>query len=444
MKESDQEQTKTDIYAAASSQKAASEVGATVSDNYINSSKTVAWSKAEIALAEAYDNGSTESVAESDAKTAVEDYYSVQEMNQIKQWNATISAADTAENTSDMENISDDYVSIRYSYDSQTYTAENWSVVTRSVTLANGTSADVKAVKTTDTQTTSDIVIGPNGPIVHDGDVQTESWSTSADTTNHVVWGIRVSPPDSSYDKLKFVEFADYEKSWDRINQSNADLKNELGPFATSTYDAYQNGEIESQDVLSKNTRMMEYGTDGRASNASMYDSVAALSAMGVDTPNLNGTGMMTVSHNGQETTGMLMAHNAPDDQWRVGKTYNASNISGPVYVASSDGKEVALNGEFEIVSMTNTDGEQIASVDTTQYDYQIADTSEYTSLLDEMAELRQEIEEREPDTTTGGSSGGLLDDLINEYGKSAVVGFAIVGLVGILVLKQLLDLYTP
>jgi len=120
---------------------------------------------------------------------------------------------------------------------------------------------------------------------------------------------------------------------------------------------------------------------------------------MGYDTPNLTESGTMTVEYKGVSRTGVLMAQQAPNGTWGVNTTYNTSNINGTVFMATTDGKKVdfADGEEFTIVAMTAKDGSQINSTRTTKYAYKTADTQELLDMQQQLIDLRQEIEDREP-----------------------------------------------
>ena len=60
MKQSDANQTKVDIYASASAEAATGETFRSVNTNYLQDSESAAWMKIQIAVAEAYQNGSSE------------------------------------------------------------------------------------------------------------------------------------------------------------------------------------------------------------------------------------------------------------------------------------------------------------------------------------------------------------------------------------------------
>jgi hypothetical protein len=171
----------------------------------------------------------------------------------------------------------------------------------------------------------------------------------------------------------------------------------------------YQDGNINSSDVLSRTTTMFEYGS--RAQNGSYYDVIGASAAMGLETPNLNETGQMTIT-DGAGTThqGMLFARNPPNNEWVVGQTYDPANISGPVQFATTDGEMMQLDRPFTVESATDKEGNSRDSVGTTRYNYQTADTSETTGKYDDLLGLTGELQQRSESVDSnggGGSSGG-------------------------------------
>jgi hypothetical protein len=130
---------------------------------------------------------------------------------------------------------------------------------------------------------------------------------------------------------------------------------------------------------------------------------------MGLDTPNLNQSGTMDVTYQNQQYTGMLMARNAPNGSWQAGTSYNTSNIEGPVFIATTDGKyvEFAEGETFRVNNIRAKDGSDISNVSTTKYAYQTSNVSELQEMQSRLTALKEEIEEREP-TGGGGGFGGF------------------------------------
>ena len=90
MQESDANQTEVDIYQAAAAEKGNGETFGSVYNNYLQDTESAAWMKMQVAVAEAYQNGSTKSEAKVEAKNAIADYYAVKQVNLIERWDASL------------------------------------------------------------------------------------------------------------------------------------------------------------------------------------------------------------------------------------------------------------------------------------------------------------------------------------------------------------------
>ena len=218
---------------------------------------------------------------------------------------------------------------------------------------------------------------------------------------------IRVDAPTTDYDSKKFVDQTAFGDNFQRMNTLKNSLQTESDAFVEATYADFDSGAANASDVISANTAMFEYGTQADG-NSSLYDSTAALTLMGFDTPNMSTTGTQDVTYKGNQYTGIVLARNAPGGSWQTGTTYNTSNITGPVFLATADGQKVdfAENTTFTIDQMRNRDGGNVSSVETTKYVYKTANTSELNDMQNQLFELREEIESREPDGGGAGSGG--------------------------------------
>jgi hypothetical protein len=212
-------------------------------------------------------------------------------------------------------------------------------------------------------------------------------------------------------------------------------LESEVDNYVDATWEDYDTGSINASDVISANTAMFEYGVRSGNESETLYSSTAALAMSGYDTPDLNQTGTMTVSYNGASLTGLLMARQAPNGTWEVGKTYNTIDIDGPVFMLTTDGEKIDFkdNRQFTIESMTAKDGSSLNSTQTRQYSYKTTNTSETLALQESLIELRQEIEDREPNG--GGSSGGFLGGI--SLGGSSLAAIVAVASAALLLSRE-------
>lgn len=428
MRESDANQTKTDIYTAGSSLKGQSEVFDSVYDNYMQDTESAAWMKMETAVAEAYQNGATEAEAKTQAKQAIADYYAVKQINLLEKWNASVSQVNTLKERAEMEDgVESRFVDLmavdpqdeRYPHG----TTYNGTGTSSSVVLANQSTVESMTLK-----------LGLNtadGPMTEFVNVTTGNVSWDAFTDGpYVASSVYIKPPTTDYSNLHVLKFSVYSSRWEKIEDLSSALQSEADNYVSATWEDFSTGTINASDVISSHTAMFEYGVRSSNESEGLYQSTAALAMMGYDTPNMTNAGTMTVKYNGANNTGLLLAENAPGGTWETGTTYQTSNISGPVMLATVDGKKLDLQGEFTIVGMTSKDGSRVESTSTTEYVYKTADTSETVALQNQLSNLRQEIEDREPDGGAGGGSDWSLPDWV----PGGPLG-AGVGTVGVIVL---------
>ena len=433
-------QSKSDIYNAALSQKASSESYSVLYRNYLNDTESAAWMQAEIAIANAYKNGSSKAVAKSKARAAIADYYTTKQLNLIDNWEASATAfkalRERAENES---NISKTYVSLGYdaSWGGYLINSVNTTYLgpeNVTVTTANGSNTTVEALRFK-MRTGKSSEENPPGPVTFHpaDDEQTHySWIGSVDdmdgthhTVDLTVYGANVSAPNSNYEAATFMNFTEYRQQYKRTQTLNDALQSEVDPFVDSTWEAYQAGTINSSDVLSANTQMFAYGSD-YTQDDNLYNAVAALSAMGLATPDLNGTGTMAISYQGGVHHGLVMAREAPNGSWSANTTYNASQIDGPVFIVTTEGEKVDMTGEFSILDISSTDGSTVDSIQATKVVYKTSNTTELQNKIESIEELRKEMEAKEQ-AAAGGGSGSPVDP---KYllGALAVVGLLAYG----------------
>ncbi|WP_435124045.1 hypothetical protein [Halobaculum sp. D14] len=440
MQQIDKNETQLSIYQAAVTSKSRLETTKTTYQNYLNDTESAAWMRAEMEIAEAYKNGSSKAIAKTQARKAIAEYYAKKQINLIQQWNTTVVSTWTLEKQADTSsNVSNGFVDARQksTNSEQCLSTSITGNSSSTVTLVNSSTVNVRALSfslqtdpcgsiegaTTITKTINS-GLAPGGEY---GDVQY----------------VYVQGHMSSADRIRYLYFADWADLWRRIEQQNSNLQAEVGPFVNSTWQAFQTGKINASDVISRNTAMFRYGVDTIQNDTSLYTSTAALATMGLDMPKINGTGQMTVEYNGLTYHGLVLAQQAPNGSWTVGRTYHTSNITGNVMLVTVNGERLTMNGEFTITSMTAEDGTSMQTVKATKVVYKTSNASELMNKMQQIRQLRAELEEREPKAGgggTGGSGGGLLKQLAAVLGVSVGVAAVIVLAAGVLVVK----IYSP
>ena len=304
MQQSDANQTKVDIYNAGAAEVGEVDTFGSTYDNYLNDSESVAWMKMQVAVAEAYQNGSTKTVAVSKARQAISDYYAVKQINLIEQWNTTASNLDYLHQTAANEtDISSKFVyapSPNLGGGSRGGYAGYQGTSTVNLDLVNGSTRSSLAldygIESIETSlTTKTATIHPDS-----GTVEKTGDNNNGGRVSETV----IKAPDSNYDPLTVVTYEDYDDRMDKIRTLNTNLQAEAESFVNATYADFDAGVINASDVISANTAMFEYGT---SDGSSLYDSTAALAMMGFDTPNMTNSGTMDVNYNGRTYTGILL-----------------------------------------------------------------------------------------------------------------------------------------
>ncbi len=425
LQKADALETKKEIYDQISIQATNNDQTLTTYGNYLNDTETIALMEGKNAYIKALENGSAESVARNKATEAVADYYSVKQQNLIAAWNtsATVfnSSRTVAANTTD---VSTNYVSYveesdtgNDNYDDSSYEG----LSNASMQLVNATSADVLGFEIfvaanydTSRQTATRTVTPATG----------QAEITASGTT---VWvnELYVEPPNSNYDRLTMMTFEEFEAINTEIESQNSEVQGQLDTFINNTYDSYQQGTINASDLIDPYLGAREYDPE-----TSSTWNLRTLSSMGLSGPkNLSTIGVMNITTDGENVSGVLMSNEVPNGGFVVNQTYNASALNGSQYVAETNGDTQKLSGEFTITAAETTDGEPIADGETIEYrtiDYQTADTQEFQALQQQLDELTAELNARQQTLRNSGGTGWLPQGV--SLGQVAPIAVAIGG----------------
>jgi hypothetical protein len=418
MRAAETNQTKTDIYSGASSSKAGFNAWAAPYDNYLSDTESVAWMKAQVAIANAYKNGSSKATAKVEAREAIADYYATKQVNLIEQWNQTVSELDYLEQTEQQEGISETFFDANGTQGVNDCCSNSYELRTRSfntapaaIPLTNGSTRGSRTFSVgswyiSGGSWTSEEVIN-----VTDGKTYVPAGSAGVWRSGEEMYfhDMLVKAPNTNYDDLYLFRTAKFADRMDRIESKNSALQAEAENYVNATWEDFESGKINASDVVSSHTAMFEYGVRSGNESEGLYRSTAALALMGYDTPNMSSTGMMNVTYRGVSYTGLVLAAEAPNGTWQTGVTYSVDNFSSPVFMATSDGRKIDFaSGEtFTISDMTARDGSTITESHTTKYVYKTANTSQLLQLQEDMLALRQSIEYEQDQIGSGGGGGG-------------------------------------
>jgi hypothetical protein len=460
VREAESAQDKVDLYAAAEAQKTHNQDFDAVYGNYVNDSESVAWMKAEKAIAEAHENGETKSQAKTAAREAISDYYTVKQINLINNWNTTITGWDYVLERSNQENFqsqsydnqwephSESAQFVDYTGTSQVDVACSPTALSqKQKTLANGTSHTTLYLEVVDQNDYSVMDIQP----AFDNDSDSEGSDQYYEAANQrfvcidyaYIDTLMVDAPNSNYNDLTYHDLGEFIDRYRQLEARNNELQSESDAFVDATWQDLEDGNINSSDVISRNTQMFEYGSAAASGNGSYYDTIGATAAMGIETPQLEGTGTMTITDGGGTTHEGMLFGDPPNGSWTVGTTYDPSNISGPVIMATTDGEELELDRPFTVESATDKEGNERSVVETQRYNYRTSNTSDLNEKYDRLLGLSGELQERSESVDSnngggggGGSSSGTLPDwLTATYFGIPLWAFAAVLLVALVLI---------
>jgi len=391
-------ETKKEIYDQASIQAQNNDLTNTAYANYLNDTESIALMEGKNAYIRALENGSAESVARNGAIEAVSSYYAVKQKNLIASWNTSATVIDSAHSTAvNTTNVSEMFV--KPIGDSNTV---HGGVDNSTLTLVNSSTVGVTRLHIKGTYDTAGFHIDPTT-----GNKTVNAYGGTTGDINLSQYIVK--PPNDNYGELEVVNFNSYADRWQDIEQQNDDVQAQVDTFVNNTYSSYQQGDINTSDLVDPYLGAREYSPE-----TSDTWTLRTLSAMGMDTPeNLSNIGRMNVTASGTTYTGVLMSDGTPEGGYVVGETYNASNLTGAQFVATDDGDAVELEGSFTLDSARTTSGEEYAEGESVAYkdvNYQTANTSEFKALQEDLDRLTAEINARQQEQRNAGG-GGILPD---------------------------------
>lgn len=413
----DAQQVKQDTYAAAANQHQGYESFNSTMTNYLEDAQTTALIKGKNAYIQALNNGSAKSVATSEAKAAIEDYYAVKQIQLAKQWSASAENVVYLSDTTKQEGVSEDFVeipvedpdgSVTYYQDvsgdpsdADIYLHDTQAAT---VSLVNGSSVDSTALvaNLSDGIDTNHVTISPLDGPVHD-----VSYDSSTTNNEHIVDLHRVNVDDPSGGSTDVMDFSAYQQVNQDIIAQSDNAKAQMDTLANNTYDAYTQGEINNTDLVDPYTLSAEY------SPGSEFQGWAAaqLTLLGQNNPDaMENIGYMNVTDETTNTSyqGVLMSPSNPSfGEFTVNNTYDAATLSGQQYIVT-DSQVVELTGNFTLTAAQTHSGESVQNVTMYEKQYTTTNVTELQQLYDDLSKTRAEIEAREQNLLSSGG-GGLL-----------------------------------
>lgn len=428
-------ETKKEIYDQVSIQNQNNQLTDTAYSNYLNDTETIALMEGKNAYIRALENGSAESVARNAAIQAVADYYATKQVNILSQFEVnaivTNSSRFTAENTTGMNKTfiqMNRYASGDGNSDGHPIANESLDVENTTATLVNSSSHEFTSVNITlEGEAVNSVSPERTSKVI--SPTHEKSWlvgTYSGDSYTHNVTGFTVRPPDSNYDPINYYTVAETQRLWQQVEQQNNDVQAQLDTFINNTYSSYQQGDINTSDLVDPYLSAREYS----AQNSSQFQTwgLRTLSSLGVNPPqNLSNIGRMTVVSGSVTYDGILMSDENPSGGFTVGQTYNASDLNGSQFVALEDGDLHKLQGTFTLESAETAQGDTIETNESIEYNsinYQTSNTSEFKALQEDLDALSAEINARQQTLRNSGGT-GLLPGL-GSVGTGGLIGIVV------------------
>ena len=416
------QEKKREIHGAASTQRQNELILLDSYSNYLQDTPNIARMEGKNAYIRALENGTGEGESRTKAKGAVEDYYTVKDIQLIRSWNVTVTRAwDLHKKARNESGVAADFVHPDATKNGNTYyEKEEVDIVGTGTTTVNVQNGSVTA------KTIKIRVAGYDG----DGDGWTNKTreigptdGTSTIDNGHsdlhyeaTVYGITVDPPTSDYEKVDILKFQEHADAHSEISTQTSNVISNIDQFIDGTYSSYQKGDIKTTDLVDPYLEAREYSPD----MDSDAWSVRSMAALGIEPPkNMSNIGYMEVTvGDGSVYEGVLMSDGSPDGGFEINRTYHADNITGAQYVVKEDGTTKTLNGEFTITNVSTPDGEAYngTTVKYSDIDYRTTDTEEYQQKMAELQDQIAEINSRQQQMLDGGG-GGLFDGIGGSFG---------------------------
>lgn len=390
--------------------------------NNIQAADNVAYSKGQVAVVEALNNGKSESEADAKMKDAIDKYFSkIQEnilihyntqADQIRHhYNKIAEHADlTADGTGSIfwiwgRNTSDETVAQGDTgLDTSTgYTVhETGAAFAQTANVGSATYNTIMVELLDGTKKESERVVGGSSDNYWAGPFP--GTSTQADG---VVMSFGIKDTDGSV--VEYFYPYDYWQSWDEVIATRDSVLADLSGFVTDIYAAYEPGEVDLAGVVDPTTFATELATD---TDSEAYRQAAA-AQLGIPTSATENVSITIHGENEVTIQTDLYTDHSPTDGFQVGETYNPSSWTEPLFVTYPDSEtgemDIAqLEDSFTIEAATGPEGNAVDSFDTVSTNAQSANTEELKANLDQLRETQQEmLANQSPTDGGGGSSGG-------------------------------------
>jgi len=392
-------------------------------DNSMEDARSVAWAKAKIEIVEAMEQGENASVAKSQAKDAVDEYYTLRQKNLVEKAWANAYAIEDISNSS---SVTEYYLS-----------GDNQWADASSVSVADGT-----WITYADGSGTFPPKINSQAA----GASRSVSWlSTESD--------YRVSFNGSNSGELYQPD--NFKARFDEMADQSNQVNNNVDTYVDNVYAEYNEGDLDASDIAESSPTAVasQAATDLNSTGYYGYAS-AALRSVGVAGP--TNTSHIVTLEDGTQIEGTLYVTDTDNFSVSTGETYDPGNFSGSVFITVAEltyengtavkGSELAsqfhpVQQNFTVESATNTKTGDAVEVTTGEdKDYTSNNASKLKQELEEMQEARaywQAQATLASGGTGGGSGGGGSSGTSWNLGGQQMLAAVAIGGAALFVLKD-------
>lgn len=403
-----QEQEMQDIHANAQTLSTDQQSTITAYTNALNDARTVAWTEAECATLDALEANRSQEVTRQWARENITRYYSRMETNVVADFQSKISRLAYLGQVKQNESLDSSILTTAPTYpstigsDHDINGISNWSVGSQSTTipLSNGSNTTLQTVEL-------EVYSSSDGT-----EYVPVSWYIDDRTDD-----VRQLRFESSYNNSTVValDLYPYYQVMQDIESQNTQMLSNANTTVNGLYGSYVRGNLNVSDYRSVQCTADSVGVGVNSTYYSIY-AVSALAKAGAEVPDLNQTGSITiessqfvVNGSNETLTGLLVSSEVPNNSWTVGQTYDPAAINGSQsFHVEASNRSMYLEEPFTIVGMTDENGDNVSSVNTTEYNYRTDNFSELSTKLDRLIELREEEQVRIEEASTGGDGGGF------------------------------------
>jgi len=406
LNDADDVETHTAIYQAAAQGRQNSNLTTTAYDNWMQDAGMIGRMEGQNAYIRYLNNnsGATKTAALTNGTNQIDEWFAARQKSLLNRWETKMTSwgsyYDRALNETNQSYARsmwsytgwDKFGEVKSGYEARSL-ASNGPVSQPSVTLANGTSITVDALRIDAPASSSDgYALSP--------------WGTNFN--NGTVYKTGVS--GSELDKTTWLNVTGFKQSWETTEAKHQEAINELNNFVDATYSGYQAGDIDSSDLITPSLADRNYSPDGDTGTFTQ----SALTRMGYSLPtDFSGTKTMSLRADGGNYTGIMLSDGLPaGGEWEIGKEYLVANIPGEQLIQTSD-EMLEIEDNVTILSVQQTDGSTKDSgvVTYTNPDYETTSISGYKDLMQNITEMQAQINARQQAlrNDSGGGTGGLF-----------------------------------